>query len=48
MLKCYYFEFGFMEGDLRLAKYQELVEQLKRQIKSGIWHPGDNAILLRR
>ncbi|MCV5940632.1 GntR family transcriptional regulator, partial [Escherichia coli] len=24
-----------------MAKYQELVEQLKRQIKSGIWHPGD-------
>ncbi|HCG7228638.1 PLP-dependent aminotransferase family protein [Vibrio parahaemolyticus] len=37
-----------MEGDLRLAKYQELVEQLKRQIKSGIWHPGDKLPSLRR
>lgn len=33
---------------MRLAKYQELVEQLKRQIKSGIWHPGDKLPSLRR
>ncbi len=32
-----------------MAKYQELVEQLKRQIKSGgIWHPGDKLPSLRR
>lgn len=37
-----------MEGDSRVAKYQELVEQLKRQIKSGIWHPGDKLPSLRR
>ncbi|NAW67961.1 aminotransferase class I/II-fold pyridoxal phosphate-dependent enzyme [Vibrio sp. V27_P1S3P104] len=31
-----------------MAKYQQLVEQLKRQIKSGIWHSGDKLPSLRR
>jgi DNA-binding transcriptional MocR family regulator len=31
-----------------LAKYQDLVEQLKRQIQSGIWNPGDKLPSLRK
>lgn len=31
-----------------MAKYQELVEQLKRQILSGIWNPGDKLPSLRK
>ncbi|KUI99661.1 aminotransferase-like domain-containing protein [Vibrio sp. MEBiC08052] len=31
-----------------MAKYQELVDQLKRQIQSGIWNPGDKLPSLRK
>jgi len=31
-----------------VAKYQNLVEQLKRQIQSGIWNPGDKLPSLRK
>jgi len=37
-----------VQSGANLAKYQNLVDQLKRQIQSGIWNPGDKLPSLRK
>ncbi len=48
MFRCYSAIGVNRDGEFKLAKYEDLVYQLKRQINSGVWRAGDKLPSLRK